>query len=165
MFHHWTSSTNHITNRSVWVEFYWSIEVTCIECFIIEHILQITLEINHIKESSVKVSKWGRDNVSSWNIPYKSHHRTIRLTRVLLQYWGELEARVQHRISLTNRTTNQSVLAKIFWSIEVGLRQCFIIGHPLQITLQINQSHESTVEVSRWIRDNISSLKISDKSQ
>ena len=41
----------------------------------------------------------------------------------------------------TNHITNQSFLGEFCQSIEVSWSLCFIIKHPLQITLQINQSH------------------------
>ena len=164
LFHRRTFHTNHITNQSVSAEFCWSIEVSWRHCFIIEHSLQITLQINQSHQSSVEVLRWVGDNVSSSNILDKSHYKSISLSRVLLKYWGELETLFHHRTFPTNHITNQSVSAEFCWSIEVNWRHCFIIAHSLQITLQINQSHQSSVEVLRWVGDTVSSSNILDKS-
>ena len=55
MFHHGTSPTDHIANQAVSPELCCSIEVTWRPCFIIEHPLQITLQINQSQDSSVEV--------------------------------------------------------------------------------------------------------------
>ena len=164
MLHHRTFPTNHITNQSVWREFCWSIEVSWRQCYIIEHSLQIILQINQSHQNSVEVLRLVGGNVSLSNILYKSHYKSINLKRVLLKYWGELETILHHRTFPTNHITNQSVSAQFCWSIEVSWRQCVIIDHFLQITLQINQSEKSSVEVLRWVGDNVSSANIPYKS-
>ena len=54
--------------------------------FVTEHPLQITLQINQSEKTSVEILMWVGDNVSSSNIPYRSHYKSIGLIRVLLKY-------------------------------------------------------------------------------
>ena len=164
VFTHRTFPTNHITNQSVWLEFCWSIGVGWRQFFSIEHFLQITLQINQSHQSSVEVLRWVGDNLLASNILYKSHYKPIRLIRVLLEYWGGLQTVLQHRKFATNHITNQSVSSDFCWSSEVGWRQFSRIEHFLQITLQIDQSQESSVEVLGWVGDSFSASNISYKS-
>ena len=164
MLHHRTFPTNHVTNQSFQKEFCWNIEEGWRQCFSIEHSLQITVQINQSHESSIEVLRWAGDNVSTSNIPYKSHYKSISLSIVLLKYWDELETMFQHRTSSTNHITNQLVSGEFYWSIEVSWRQCFRIEHPQQITLQINQSHKSSVVVLKWVGHNVSASNIPYKS-
>ena len=64
MFYHETFPRNRITNHSVLVEYCRSIEVGWRKRFRIEHLLQITTEVNYFKKSSAEVLKWIGDNVS-----------------------------------------------------------------------------------------------------
>ena len=78
------------------------------QCFIIEHPLRITLEINHYQESSVEVLRWVGDNISPSKHP-------IQITSQINQ-------------------SQESFVEVLRWV----KRKCFIIQHPPQITLQIN---------------------------
>ena len=93
----------------------------------------------------------------------KWHQKGVNLNRILKTYYGLSGTTFRHRKSPTNHITNQSVSPEFCWSNKVSWTQCFIIEHPLQITLQINQSQQSSVEVLRWVGDNLSSSNISYK--
>ena len=54
-----------------------------------------------------------------------------------------------HRTSPANHITNQSVRGVFSSRTAMSWRQRFIMEDPLQITLQIDQSHQSSVEVLR----------------
>ena len=73
----------------------------------IEHSLQITLQINQSEKISFQVSRGAGDNVSSSNILYESHCKSISLSRVLVKYSDELETMFHHRTLPTYHVANQ----------------------------------------------------------
>lgn len=119
--------------------------------FIIVHPLQITSQSTQSHQRSVAVSRWFGKTVSSSNILFRSYYRSHSLTRIVLPYRDELETLFHHQISSWNHITNPWLWSEFCCSLEMSLRQCYIVEHLFQITLEINQFQKSSVGVLRWI--------------
>ena len=160
MLHHPTLLINHITDQSWSIGCCWSIEVSWRLCYIIQHCLYTTWQINHCQNGSVEVLRWVEDYVASSNIAYLSHYRSIILTRVLLKYWGELKTMLHHATLPICHITDQSFSPGCCWSIEVSWRLCCIIQHCLSTTSQINHCQNGSDEVLSWVEDYVASSNI-----
>ena len=66
-----------------------------------------------------------------------------------MKYLSDLETMFHHRASTTNHITNESARTVFSSSTAMSWRQCFIMEHPLQITLQINQPEQCSLQVLR----------------
>lgn len=164
MSHPQTSSSNHIRNQSVWTEFYWSIQVTSRQCFTIEISSSNHIKNNHPGQNSVKVLRWDEDNVSRSNIGIKSHYKAIPPKSSLLKYSVKFKTMIHHQTSFSNHIANRSVWPESRSDIGVSCKRCWLIDHCIQISSQINQYQESSVEVLTWLTGNVSSTNILFKS-
>ena len=89
-----------------------------------------------------------------------SYYKPIILIRVLSDYFDGKQTISHHETCMQNYITRQPSAAEFCRTISTARGQSLISEHIHTITSQINHFHQSSVELFRSLRNNLSSSNV-----